>query len=349
MNGASERRVELDHFDLITLGGAFRVCDMSMVLLGQEQPARAVLGSAFVDGAVLCSGRYDFPFRGRFCLPQDWCLVGYVHETGEGSWCHGMELTPGMSMTLLSGGVSEFMLTAGSCWSVALMPVTHLHRKLNELGLEATMDMSVQRMALFEAADDVAGHKLRERFESVRAHFIDGAAAGRGGIDNLLRDHLLAGASGSKLPRERRSRGRRMHYRVVRRVEDFMFANLRSDIDIAQLSSVGCTSERTLRYAFHDILNGVSPKRYLSLLRLCEACRHLAISDMRRRSVKSVALSCGMWDLSRFAENYRHLFGELPRQTLKRHDNAAMQQERLLQAVGADRFAWHSRGAGRAS
>lgn len=347
MNGASERRVQLDHFDLVTLGGAFRVCDMSMVLLGHEHAASAVLGSAFAGGAVLCSGRYDFPFRGRFCLPQDWCLIGYVHETGHGSWCHGMELKPGMSMTLLSGGVSEFMLTAGSCWSVALMPVTQLHQKLNELSLQA-MDMSVHRMALFEADDGAAGQQLRAGFESVRAHFIDGDTACPDDVGPLLRDHLLAGATGANLPRERRSRGRRMHYRVVRRVEDFMFSNLRSDIDMAQLSSVGCTSERTLRYAFHDVLNGVSPKRYLSLLRLCEACRHLAISDMRRRSVKSVALSCGMWDLSRFVENYRNLFGELPRQTLKRHDNQAAQEEHLRQLMGADRFAWNKRRAGQA-
>jgi AraC family ethanolamine operon transcriptional activator len=76
-------------------------------------------------------------------------------------------------------------------------------------------------------------------------------------------------------------------------------------------------SERALRYAFEDML-GISPNRYLSMLRLCTACRSLAASDVSRRSVKSVALSCGLWDLSRFADSYRRVFGELPHDTLMR-------------------------------
>lgn len=339
MSGAGERRVELNHFDLVELGGAFRVCDMSMVLLGHEEASRAVLGSSFEDGVVLCSGKYDFSFRGRFRLPQDWCLLGYVHETSPGSWCHGVDLEPGMSITLLAGGVSEIVLKAGTCWSVALMPVSRLRLMFDELATDAT-DFPVNRMMLFDAGGSVPGRKLHKRFDALRAHFVEGDGSPLGHIDNLLRDHILAGLASARSPDQRRGRGRRTHYRVVRRVEDFMFANLRSDINNAQLCNVACTSERTLRYAFDDVLGGVSPKRFLSLLRLCEACRHLAIADMSRRSVKSVALSCGLWDLSRFAENYRHLFGELPRQTLKRHDSHASSDDPLRQAIGIDRFAW---------
>jgi AraC family ethanolamine operon transcriptional activator len=54
------------------------------------------------------------------------------------------------------------------------------------------------------------------------------------------------------------------------------------------------------------------------MLRLSTACRSLSLSDASRRSVKSVALSCGLWDLSRFADHYRRVFGELPRDTLMR-------------------------------
>jgi hypothetical protein len=42
------------------------------------------------------------------------------------------------------------------------------------------------------------------------------------------------------------------------------------------------------------------------------------MADSSRRSVKAIALSCGLWDLSRFADNYRKVFGELPRDTLMR-------------------------------
>ena len=76
-------------------------------------------------------------------------------------------------------------------------------------------------------------------------------------------------------------------------------------------------SERALRYAFEELV-GISPVRYLSMLRLCEACRSLSSADAGRKSVKSIALSCGLWDLSRFADSYRKVFGELPSETLMR-------------------------------
>lgn len=96
-----------------------------------------------------------------------------------------------------------------------------------------------------------------------------------------------------------------------------MLRHLRSDIYVREMCMAAGVSERALRYAFEDLL-GISPNRYLSMLRLCTACRSLASSDASRRSVKSVALSCGLWDLSRFADSYRRVFGELPRNTLMR-------------------------------
>jgi AraC family ethanolamine operon transcriptional activator len=96
-----------------------------------------------------------------------------------------------------------------------------------------------------------------------------------------------------------------------------MRRNLRRDIYITELCNAAGVSERALRYAFDDLL-GVSPNRYLSMLRLCTACKNLTLSDASRRSVKSVALSCGLWDLSRFADHYRRVFGERPRDTLMR-------------------------------
>lgn len=337
MNETSEHRVELGHFDLLALGGMFRVCDMNMILLGSDHP-HAVVGSAFVDGAVLTSGKYDFPFRGRFKLPADWCLIGYVHETGQGSWCHGIDLKAGTSMTILPGGNSEFMLTAGTVWSVALMPVSRLRRMFAEL-TAWSVELPAHRMMLFNASECASGRKLQKRFEALRARFIEDTNESLGRIDSLIRTHILAGMSTlrerSAQLRAGTTHGRRTHYHVVRKAEDFLFANLRQEITNRQLCNVACTSERTLRYAFQDLL-GVSPNRYVSLIRLCEASRHLSMSDVQRRTVKSVAISCGLWDLSRFAEHYRHLFGELPNQTLSRQDSATQALDTLRRQASSN-------------
>lgn len=134
---------------------------------------------------------------------------------------------------------------------------------------------------------------------------------------DLVEMHWLAARSARAEDLPRYSRGRRTHYLILQRTEHFMRANLRRDIYINEMCNAAGVSERALRYAFDDLL-ATSPNRYLSLLRLCTACRSLSLADASRRSVKSVALSCGLWDLSRFADNYRRVFGELPRDTLMR-------------------------------
>jgi AraC family ethanolamine operon transcriptional activator len=78
----------------------------------------------------------------------------------------------------------------------------------------------------------------------------------------------------------------------------------------------GC-SQRTLEYAFRDEL-GVTPVRYLKLLRLNRAHRLLRRASPADETVTRIALACGFIELGRFAGDYRRLFGELPSQTLQR-------------------------------
>jgi AraC family ethanolamine operon transcriptional activator len=115
--------------DLVSLGGALRVCEMEMVLLDARGP-HAIVGSRVKDEIVFCSGEVVFPFRGRFVLPVDRCLLGHIHHTPEGSWCHGTELRSGMSFTVMPEGISEFMLRAGSQVSVVLVPLELVRRKV---------------------------------------------------------------------------------------------------------------------------------------------------------------------------------------------------------------------------
>jgi AraC family ethanolamine operon transcriptional activator len=51
---------------------------------------------------------------------------------------------------------------------------------------------------------------------------------------------------------------------------------------------------------------------------LHEASRQLSARGGERLSVKSVAMNCGIWNLSRFAANYRRAFDEHPSDTLMR-------------------------------
>lgn len=308
-------------FDLISLGGALRVCEMEMVLLDARGPHAAVDSRVFSE-AIFCSGETDFPFRGRFALPTDWCLLGYIHHALEGSWCHGTELRSGMSFTVMPEGISEFMLRAGSRVSVVLVPLEQLRRTFAALEPHQG-EIPSRLLSLFQLGDTDAAVDLRMRFTQIRERLIerrgasDEEALQGQDVNALVESHLLAGLSARAEDRPQCTRGRRTHYLIVQRAEQFMRANMRQDIYINEMCNAAGVSERALRYAFDDLL-GISPNRYLSMLRLSTACRSLSLSDASRRSVKSVALSCGLWDLSRFADHYRRVFGELPRDTLMR-------------------------------
>ena len=313
-----ENDVGLQSPDLVTLCGILKVCELELVLLGKQGP-RAHADSIASERAIYFTGEVNFAFRGRFALPQGWCLFGFLHHTSEDSWCHGTSLGSGMAFTVFPEGISEFVLGSGSRITGVLVPQQRVVDKYLELSPHQP-DVPVRAMSLFTLSDDERARALRAKIDAVRDRVLQAPNEGAPhdiDLDGLLESHLIAALSARAEDRPACSRGRRTHYLAVQRAEEFMRRNLRRDIYITELCNAAGVSERALRYAFDDLL-GVSPNRYLSMLRLCTACKNLTLSDASRRSVKSVALSCGLWDLSRFADHYRRVFGERPRDTLMR-------------------------------
>jgi AraC family ethanolamine operon transcriptional activator len=102
---------------------------------------------------------------------------------------------------------------------------------------------------------------------------------------------------------------------VVRRIEEYLDAHRGEAPSIPTLCSVAGVSERTLEYAFRELI-GVTPVRYLKLRRLNLVRRALRAPEAGASSVTEIALRAGFYDLGRFAGEYRALFGELPSQTL---------------------------------
>ncbi len=76
-------------------------------------------------------------------------------------------------------------------------------------------------------------------------------------------------------------------------------------------------SKRLLRKCAHQQLN-IAPARYLRLRRLQEAWRQLRTADPHSTTVLQVARQHGFRDASRFARDYRAVYGELPSATLRR-------------------------------
>ena len=91
---------------------------------------------------------------------------------------------------------------------------------------------------------------------------------------------------------------------------------------MAELSEIAGVCERRVRRAFYDCY-AMSPSAYLRVAALHGARRQLLEEATTRDPVARAAVDFGFWHLSRFAAQYRMLFGEHPSSTLARYTSAA--------------------------
>ena len=103
---------------------------------------------------------------------------------------------------------------------------------------------------------------------------------------------------------------------LARKAEAWLRRNLAEPPSIARLCETLCASERTLHEAFREHL-GTTPKAYLKTLRL-NAARHDLLRGLGTTRVTDVALDWGFAHFGWFSQDYRRLFGETPRETLRR-------------------------------
>ncbi|WP_240455586.1 helix-turn-helix domain-containing protein [Halomonas faecis] len=104
--------------------------------------------------------------------------------------------------------------------------------------------------------------------------------------------------------------------RIVDRACDYALAHCDAPPSIVDLCNRVGASRRKLQYCFQETL-GINPVAYLRALRLNAAHRDL-LQAGESRNVQDIAAHWGFWHLSRFAADYRRLFGECPSDTLQR-------------------------------
>ena len=102
---------------------------------------------------------------------------------------------------------------------------------------------------------------------------------------------------------------------IIRRSMDFVDQHGGEYLSVEQLATAAGVSERTLRDAFQGYF-GVAPVQYLNRRTLHLVRQALKAADPSMVTVTEMASLFGVWELGRFARDYRYLFGELPSKTL---------------------------------
>lgn len=86
-------------------------------------------------------------------------------------------------------------------------------------------------------------------------------------------------------------------------------------ISITTLAGIAAMSERALRRSFQEVL-GVPPHDFILRTRLMRACEALTHTQ---KSATEIAVECGFYDQSAFAQQFRQVIGKTPSEYRRRY------------------------------
>jgi AraC family transcriptional regulator, ethanolamine operon transcriptional activator len=317
MNKAAEvppvpRLVANTFSDFEEMEAALQVAD---VKLCQTRPSKfqGGLTTAAFDQSVLCVGWESVGHLTHSASPHGFILNLSAEDQ---FYCNGHSLRDGTMLLCRSGAEHMAHSTAAIRWAYLILPPERMERILAGLAAGGAVDIRGSCLPVRLAPD--ALQALRScvcRVLSVlgtNPQILDDTQA-RAAMEQCVFEAFqepLSEGNAQSGTESRDSLGR-----VVSRAQEYLREHLHGPVYMNDVGAAARVSERTLRNAFQALF-GMSPNRYLKLLRMNAARRELHKADPGQAMVRDVALRFGFWDLSHFAVDYRELFGESPSQTL---------------------------------
>jgi AraC family ethanolamine operon transcriptional activator len=285
---------------------------------------RAELVSAVWPGVAVELLDYSFPLatRGESAAHRI-AVIAPIRRAGVAQ-LNGQSVVPGSVMHVL-GGATEI---AGSSAGASLFATLSFDPATLEGAADALgVDIDLPGRGEFRSVRAVGWHRLRSLVLDLRQSVRESdnvAPTGReaAAIKEALLEigvHVLAvderqGALASQ------PRFNSLH--IARVCEDYASASYFQNVTLAHLCGASNVSERRVRDAFYDCY-GMSPTAYLRVAALHGVRDALLTGPLAPDTVSRVASDFGFWHLSRFAGQYRALFGEAPSKTLAHRANLA--------------------------
>ena len=272
---------------------------------------RAHLGPLVVD-TVYCS--LPLALRGETVADRVW-LVAPMKRTGSGQ-LNGEPLTPGHLLAF--GGSVEVTGASGGplqCGMLSIAPGV-LERMAAALGVKSRPPSEGE----FRVASVVDQGRLSRVFDllSHTVHHREGAALAEreaGAIERAFLEIAVRSLADDTSRSPSYQSARLTSARIVRTCEDYARKWRYQNVTLAGLCEASGVSERRVRSAFYECYQ-MSPTAYLRVAALNAVRRELIEGPRLRNAVSHAAADWGFWHLSRFAAQYRVLFGESPRHTL---------------------------------
>jgi AraC-like DNA-binding protein len=306
--------------DPTTAGAGIELLDLDAVQL-KSMRLRARRVVVRLDACAVVFHSTNVRLRTRTSVQEG--LFGYVafgpqaHGT-----VNGLAVLPSLMLAAEPGAEARFIAEAG--WqSIALLvdaQVLRAHLVVRQraedfrvpCGVEILQANAKRVRALYAWGKRLVDIAIRDP-----STFGDGRKE-RAAAQVELLERLLATLGGaSDFEPTRSGRTRHAHSLIVKVAEDHAMSRVTDPLHVTDLCKAAEVSERTLEYAFKEIL-GLTPVNYLIRLRLHRVRQSLLAATQGSSTVSAEALKWGFWHFGEFSRTYKECFGELPSDTLRR-------------------------------
>ncbi len=315
--------VEID--DPTRAGQGIEVIDLDAVQLASA-PFRARRVVVRLDGAVVIHQSTNHRVRTRTKTQLGLAAFVTFGPATKGT-VNALPIRPDLLLAVEAGTEVVFVPESGYESISLLLPTADLREQLKARqregdfrlprGVEVLQTNPATSLRLFDW-----GKRLVELAVRQPALFNDRKEA-RVAAQAEMVERLLSTLGPTRaLEPARAARGPRSQTLVVKMAEEYALSHTNDHVHVGDLCRVADVSERTLQYAFKEVV-GLTPMAYLIRLRLHRVREALLAAGRRSTTGSAVALDWGFWHLGEFSRAYKECFGELPSETLRRKPDPA--------------------------
>ena len=306
--------------DPTSVNAGIELLDQDAVQL-QPAPLRARRIVVRLEGAAVVFHSTNLRIRTRTSVRKG--FLGYVAFGPQSNGTvNGLPVRPGVMLAAAPETETSFVADGGyESITFLVKPqdmLAHLTARRRESefhmprGVEPLQVDAARSCGLFDWGKRLVDTALQE------PALFDESTKERVAAQNELLETLLATLRvADDLESTRSDRARQAQGLIVKAAEDYAMAQSSDRLYVTDLCKVAAVSERTLEYAFKEIM-GLTPVTYLTRLRLHRVRQALLAGNPGSTTVSAEALNWGFWHFGEFSRAYRECFGELPSETLRR-------------------------------
>jgi AraC-like DNA-binding protein len=311
--------------DPAAAGAGIELIDQDVVQL-RSMPLRARRVIVRLESATVVFHSANLRVRTRTSTRKD--LLGYVTFGPQArGTVNGIPVRPGLMLAVQPGSEARFVVDAGWESISFLLPQEDIGAHLAARQRESEFRLPHGVEILQANADDVRslfswGRRLVDIAVRQPALFNEQKTQRVAAHVELLETLLATLRVANDFAPDRSDRTRQSHSLTVKAAEDYALSHADDSLYVSDLCRAAAVSERTLEYAFKEVM-GLTPMTYLLRLRLHRVRQALLAGTQGSTTVSAEALNWGFWHFGEFSRAYKACFGELPSDTLRRKPGEA--------------------------